>query len=192
VARDRSRTDGRERDREDVENTATLDDLALDSGDQAATESARAADRELRLLPDSLPDFADLAVTSDVMPVLSINLQQSGDGLVFEPTGGTAGVPDGELAEDTTTNQSFQTVVSFTIPGDSRGKLDEVSFQADAEGEVQVQVGGETFGPVTGSVSLSLPFGGGNLDPGEQVLVEHRSQAGNSTTTRAAITLREV
>ncbi|MFB6242837.1 MAG: hypothetical protein ABEH80_01945 [Halobaculum sp.] len=192
MARSRERRDGRERERESVTERRGRSDLAIQQPEANVSETSHGTDRRLRFREEFLPDFLDLEFSDGVMPVLAMNLQHDGSGFVVESPGGDAGEPAGDLAEATTSTQSFSTVASYTVAADRTGRLEEISAQVQSDGEVRVVIDGQTFGSITGSATPALPFSGATLAAGTVVTVDHQSTDGTATTTRASITAREV
>jgi hypothetical protein len=192
MARSRDRRDGRDRERETVEERRGREDLAIQQTEANVSETSHGTDRRLRFREEFLPDFLDLEFSDGVMPVLSMNLQHDGSGFVVESPGGSAGEPAGDLAEATTSAQSFSTVTTYSVSSGRTGRLEEVSAQVQSDGEVRVVIDGQTFGTITGSAAPAIPFGGATLASGTVVKVDHQSTDGTPTTTRASITAREV
>lgn len=88
--------------------------------------------------------------------------------------------------------QSFAQLVSYTVPEQRYALLEEVAVNIASNGEVRIAVPGRDPVRFTGSIDITLPFGGAVLLPGQEVLVQHQSTDGASSTQRALVTAREV
>jgi len=192
MARQRSREDGRERDREDVANDGTRGDLAVTQGDLNVSETAHGTDRRLRFKEDFLPDFLDMEFTDGVMPVLSMQLEHDGSGFVVSEAGGSAGEAAGFLTNTSTSSTSFQQVDVYTVSSGTTGRLEEVAATGSGNAEVRFTVDGTTFGPAPASDSPSFGLDGSTLPGGREVEVEVKSTDGNAADVTAQVISREV
>jgi hypothetical protein len=100
--------------------------------------------------------------------------------------------PAGAGAELTTASQDLEPVVDYQVPRDRTALLETVAAEVDGSGSVVLSVAGTTFGPFSGSVSVSLPFDGAKLPGGHSVRVFASSAEGIETTAVATIVVREV
>lgn len=107
-----------------------------------------------------------------------------GEGIEFAPAF--------EGNEASRSAQTFATLVSYTVPENRYAVLRDVSANIDSNGEVRIAVPGRDPVRYTGSIDVSLPFGDAVLLPGSEVLIQHQSTDGNSSTQRGSITAREV
>jgi len=194
MARARDRTDGREREREEAEERRPAEDLAVSQSGLNASETAKLRDRRVRFLDEFLPDFLDLELGDGVMPVLSMQLEHTGDGFTVAQAGGSAGSPAGAAGRTTTTNQSGSPVqvASYQVPGGKTANLEEVAAVGDDGGRVQFDVGGTIFGPLDAETAPVLSFNGPLLQEGDQVIVEAFTESGNSREFNAEISVREL
>lgn len=96
------------------------------------------------------------------------------------------------VREASTSSQSFEPLASVEVPTDAIGRLDEVSAAVQANGAVKVR--GEPFDAdeITGQTDVTFPSRGGYLSEQATIRVDHRSTDGNSTTTKAIISVRVV
>lgn len=100
------------------------------------------------------------------------------------------GEPAGFGSESNTASQAFELLDETEIPAGRQGELVEASLAIAGNGEAFVALRGIEYGPYTGAVEASIPFGNAALVEGDSVRVLHRSTDGEPTTTRAQVTLR--
>jgi hypothetical protein len=99
--------------------------------------------------------------------------------------------PAGFVSSTSTTSTSPVLVDSYEVPDQTTAVLREVSLSLDSEGVGRVHVAGETFGPISGPVDLTLPLDPAVLTPGYQVTVTVLANSGNSTTATASVVALE-
>lgn len=109
-----------------------------------------------------------------------------------EEAQGTPGEPAGFGTEASTSSTSDVELDTYRVPTGRTARLVEASLSIESNGEATVHVAGLEFGPFTGSIDVTLPFDRAHLTEGDSVKVTHESTDGASTTTRAAVTAREV
>jgi len=102
----------------------------------------------------------------------------------FEPTG--AG------GEASTSSTSDVTLLEFSPDRGQTMLVDEVSVSLESNGKARIALNGVVYGPYTGATDISLQYRGAKLPFGGHIRIKHQSTDGNSTTTKAAITGREV
>jgi hypothetical protein len=99
--------------------------------------------------------------------------------------------PAGFVSSTSTSSTSPVLVDSYTVPDQTTALLREVSLSVDGEGLGRVHVAGETFGPISGPVDLTLPLDPAILTPGYQVVATLESQSGNTTSATASLVVLE-
>lgn len=109
-----------------------------------------------------------------------------------EEARGTPGEPAGFGTEASTSNTDDVELDSYRVPDGRTARLVEAALSIESNGEASVHVNGRTWGPFTGAVDVSLEFDRAFLPEGADLLVTHESTDGNSTTTKASVTVREV
>lgn len=100
--------------------------------------------------------------------------------------------PAGFGTEASRSTQSFGLLDEYEVPAGSVAHLREASLSIESNGEAKISVAGTTYGPYTGSLDISVPLDPAILTPGSKVRVHHQSTDGNSTTTRAQLSVLEV
>jgi hypothetical protein len=100
--------------------------------------------------------------------------------------------PAGSGGEFSTSLQTPQEAIEYTVPPETVGRLREISLSLEANGEAKIEVAGSTYGPFTGAVDYTVPLDDAVLPPGYQVRVFHQSTDGTTTTTKAAVVVLEV
>jgi len=101
-------------------------------------------------------------------------------------------LPGGFGTEASTSSSSFVLVDSYEVDAGEIAELQEASLSIASNGEAKVSVAGTEYGPFSGGVDVSVPLEPGVLTAGYQVRAFHRSTDGNSTTTRALLSVGEV
>lgn len=100
--------------------------------------------------------------------------------------------PAGTGGEFSTSSTDLVEVVDFSPDRNETLLLEEVDLTIQANGAALVSVNGDQYGPFTGGVDVSIPFGGALLPYGGHVRALHRSTDGSETTTKVVLTGREV
>jgi hypothetical protein len=100
------------------------------------------------------------------------------------------GRPSGSGGEVSTSSGVFVRAAQFAAPKNKRVEIDEIAVAPSSNGAVRVDLAGRRFGPYSGAVDVRLPFDGAVLDPGDLVVVSHRSTDGNATETLYQLTGR--
>lgn len=102
------------------------------------------------------------------------------------------GTPIAKLDGYSGTEQTYQTVVSWTVSEDARGELKEISMISDNHPKTEFKLtiaGTEQFTDQTIPAPLTLPFPANrDLAPGEAVVLEARSTDGTSIIVDGSIT----
>jgi len=111
------------------------------------------------------------------------------------PEQATTETPISEINKETTTSQTYITLVSYTVPEDTNGILYGIEMYADpiAHAEFRLTIGGtEKWAGKTIPMALNIHFADARLEPEAQVLLEVRSDDGTSIQAWGHIEGKEV
>jgi hypothetical protein len=108
---------------------------------------------------------------------------------------GIVGTPIAKVDRYSGTDQTYKTVVSWTVSTGKRGDLKEVSMVTDNYSKTHFKLtiaGVEQFKDKLIQAPLTLPFPDNELNAGDVVLLECKSTDGTSITVDGSITGREI
>lgn len=100
--------------------------------------------------------------------------------------------PSGDGTSASTSSGTFVDLLTVEPDRGSTFLLEEVSVSLEGNGEAQIGVGGDVYGPFSGAVDIAIPFDAAKLPYGGLVRIQHRSTDGSSTDTQAFVSGQEV